>query len=474
MSTNRFLTLINGVPRRVQAIASSIGVADANKIVATNANGKIDPTLIDSLEPQSWQTISLFTFNQTNGTVGNGWENAAGSGTSTIDAERLRLDRASGLTPLMVRPVSENQLNLESEVFWIANATFGVTVFNRLQTVNTYYSARIYGSGSNLPGIYINKVINGVETQFGSAIPVNPAIANGTHYSILLRAIDVNPTTLYAEVKTLSGQVIGSATLTDSDPVLQQSGRIGVCHADDGQGFIDRVIVRQPATVPNRFENTDLVLEYSDHFFYQSIANGTNIGALGLQATLTGATINGIVTPFADYPGVIAIDTGAIATNHGILRSAPGSIRFGECLYRFKKIVRVPILPTAAEAFTVNIGFGDAASGNGAIVDGARFTCNQANPNWFAITSSNSNSTGTNTNTNVPVNTNFNVFEVEVDRFATKVNYFINGVLVATHTTNIPIGAGRETGLNIAMAKTAGTTARQLQIDFAKLRMDMR
>lgn len=51
MSTNRFLTLISGVPRLVSAIASSIGVADANKIVATNAQGKIDSSVTDWANP---------------------------------------------------------------------------------------------------------------------------------------------------------------------------------------------------------------------------------------------------------------------------------------------------------------------------------------------------------------------------------------------------------------------------------------
>lgn len=46
MATNKFLTLINGVIQRVQAISSSSGSGDANKIVATSADGKLDPTLM--------------------------------------------------------------------------------------------------------------------------------------------------------------------------------------------------------------------------------------------------------------------------------------------------------------------------------------------------------------------------------------------------------------------------------------------
>jgi hypothetical protein len=45
MSTNKFLTLINGIRTYVTAIATSAGVGDANKIVATGSDGKLDPTL---------------------------------------------------------------------------------------------------------------------------------------------------------------------------------------------------------------------------------------------------------------------------------------------------------------------------------------------------------------------------------------------------------------------------------------------
>jgi hypothetical protein len=46
MATNKFLTLINGVIQRVQAIASSSGAGDADKIVATGADGRLDPSLM--------------------------------------------------------------------------------------------------------------------------------------------------------------------------------------------------------------------------------------------------------------------------------------------------------------------------------------------------------------------------------------------------------------------------------------------
>jgi len=46
MATNLFLTIVNGVQKRVQAIASSSGSGDANKIVATGSDGRLSTTLM--------------------------------------------------------------------------------------------------------------------------------------------------------------------------------------------------------------------------------------------------------------------------------------------------------------------------------------------------------------------------------------------------------------------------------------------
>ena len=46
MSTNKFITILDGVKKLVTAIAASTGSGDASKIIATNADGKLDPTFL--------------------------------------------------------------------------------------------------------------------------------------------------------------------------------------------------------------------------------------------------------------------------------------------------------------------------------------------------------------------------------------------------------------------------------------------
>lgn len=46
-----FLTLVDGVKTLISTITTSSGIADNNKIISTNDNGKISPTLIDGFYP---------------------------------------------------------------------------------------------------------------------------------------------------------------------------------------------------------------------------------------------------------------------------------------------------------------------------------------------------------------------------------------------------------------------------------------
>lgn len=45
-TNNKFITLLSGIRTLVTAISASVGVADANKIVATGSDGKLDSTLM--------------------------------------------------------------------------------------------------------------------------------------------------------------------------------------------------------------------------------------------------------------------------------------------------------------------------------------------------------------------------------------------------------------------------------------------
>lgn len=68
MATNLFKTITNGIEQLVTAISSSAGAGDANKIIATGSDGKLDSTLLptgvgaDTISIQASENLSAGDF----------------------------------------------------------------------------------------------------------------------------------------------------------------------------------------------------------------------------------------------------------------------------------------------------------------------------------------------------------------------------------------------------------------------------
>jgi hypothetical protein len=122
-------------------------------------------------------------------------------------------------------------------------------------------------------------------------------------------------------------------------------------------------------------------------------------------------------------------------------------------------------LSVSADRYYGICGFWDVA-GNPNQVDGVYFLYDNfgitsgstATPNWQCVTSS--NSVRTFTTTSVVVGS-YAKLRIEVNDNATQVLFYINGTLVATHTTNIPSGTSRNAQWGSIVQKQVGTTSLQ-------------
>jgi hypothetical protein len=85
MSSNKFLTLVAGVQTLVTAIAASVGVGDANKVVMTDSGGRLDSSLMPS--GIGAQTI---TATATEALVAGDWVNIAPAGVRKADNSNNR------------------------------------------------------------------------------------------------------------------------------------------------------------------------------------------------------------------------------------------------------------------------------------------------------------------------------------------------------------------------------------------------
>jgi hypothetical protein len=167
--------------------------------------------------------------------------------------------------------------------------------------------------------------------------------------------------------------------------------------------------------------------------------------------------------------GVLRLATGTASTGlaQGRLGDNNGTSHFlGNGVYTMQYFVNIETLSDITNRFysifgaTTNANF---ANTNGIffIYDEGIGTYGSASPNWKCITR---NSTITSTITGIPVvASQWYVLKIVVNANASSVEFFINGVSVATHTTNIVSLITPR----IANVKTIGTTNRNAYVDYA-------
>lgn len=185
-----------------------------------------------------------------------------------------------------------------------------------------------------------------------------------------------------------------------------------------------------------------------------------------------GNTINGGTGAlFAPYT-IVQLSTGTNTNGGCRFNSGVVGEFFGTNINRFEALTRVNTNSDGTNTFQYLVGFWDTiASVNQ--VDGAYFlydaqgvsTGSAASGNWQIVTSSNSVRTFTTTSVAID-NTNLQKLRIDVNASGTSVEFYINDVLVGTHTTNIPTGTARSFGMGAYLQKSAGTTARTADVDY--------
>ena len=200
----------------------------------------------------------------------------------------------------------------------------------------------------------------------------------------------------------------------------------------------------------------------------QSVVAGTGAATSRITASIPNETSNQI--------GICSYQTGTLSTGYAMhiseQNAAGQQFKFGGGNWTYETYICVDTLSNATERFRFITGFGDlatqAAENNGAIFtydEGATSNGAAASPNWQCVTIN--NGVRTLTTTSVPVTTNWVKLRIVVNANATSISYYINGTLVAFHTTNIPtFAAGRRLKVKQSIVKNAGTTSRNVNCDY--------
>lgn len=162
--------------------------------------------------------------------------------------------------------------------------------------------------------------------------------------------------------------------------------------------------------------------------------------------------------------GVLHLDTGGTATGRTVVSRQTNAFVLGYFEIDQRWRFRLGAISSAVQSYVIYVGIHD-LTGNGTPVDGVYFTYSDSTgPNWLCVTRS--NNTQTTIDSGVAADNGYNRFRIIVNSSGTEARFFINEVLVATSTTNIPNTSARLSGIALNLRKLIGTAQSNVYIDY--------
>lgn len=237
-----------------------------------------------------------------------------------------------------------------------------------------------------------------------------------------------------------------------------------------GKGFMhDTMTVSGVKTIIPRYTWWDDFLGSNSAIvgsvFLMEFASGTGADASreGAPSGITGATGDGYGRAFT---GTTTTGTAIFQINALTNQNEVGDVDYDK-YYRisFKNVI-IPVVSDGTETYSIALGFGVNSTVNNSIV----VTYTHSDNSGAFVCSSHAGTTPESTNTAVTVaaNTEYNI---DIEFYNGTVKFWINGTLVATHSTQVPADTGIMRAPFARILKSAGTTGRELFIDAIGLRI---
>lgn len=235
---------------------------------------------------------------------------------------------------------------------------------------------------------------------------------------------------------------------------------------NDGLDTIDAFLEANARPSNERFH-------FKEDFTGALIANSQN---LAVSTNGTGASVSTTAVPGEDsHPGIATLSTGTTTTGYAsIVTKAQDCIRLGGGIAHLRVVMRIPTLSDGTDTFTVFLGFGDSAAASGTPTDavGARYTHGTNSGKFQLVGRANSTETAVDSGATAGAATWYR-FDIYVAAGGASADVYLKtgagaSTLVGTISSNIPSGSGRETGIQISIVKSAGTTARTIDVDLVE------
>jgi hypothetical protein len=208
-----------------------------------------------------------------------------------------------------------------------------------------------------------------------------------------------------------------------------------------------------------------VVAGMSESFLSEDFVGGATTGNLGWSAVAANSGTVTVTTGEVDAPGIIRMTTVTSTSAQAAVRLGVSAFLLGGGALTYSWRVRVNALSTVTDEYSFRVGLGDSTTGEH--TDGVYFCYDRATDGdfWSIKTASNSSVTKTVTSSAVTAAAWVRLTAV-VNAAGTSVTFSINGASVGTHTTNIPVGAGRHCAPVVAKVRSAGTASVTADADY--------
>jgi hypothetical protein len=264
-----------------------------------------------------------------------------------------------------------------------------------------------------------------------------------------------------------------SSELWKNKTIIEDSITNGVTDVAPSQNAVfDALALKQNKL--ETFNRTQGIYFFEEFMGAQGGSVGTNFGGLVSSVSGVGAAC---ITTIAilnktNQQGVVRHTTGTTLSGFAGTSYGNQSLFIGQGKITLETYVTIETLSTSTERFFTFFGYAIPSnwqSTANAIFfsydeGGVQFFGGAATPNWKCYTRG--GTTITLTTTSIPVvASQWYKLRIEINNAGNSVTFFIDGVLVATHTTNIPATTTAMSIVNV-INKTVGITARTMQTDY--------
>ncbi len=188
----------------------------------------------------------------------------------------------------------------------------------------------------------------------------------------------------------------------------------------------------------------------------------------------TGANTTAQAISHVNHPGIVRLTTGTTATGRTAIAIGTSALAVGAADMIFSCEINLTQLSTAGQRFAVLLGmFSNLTTVNQTqgvywLYDsGGVSTGSSASTNLQTVTVRDGVRTFNTTNT--PAATTWAELKIQINAAGNNVDFLVNNLVKASHTTNIPTGVSRPFGVGIMMIKNVGNTPVTLDLDLINL-----